>query len=96
MKHSRIWKMGNNIDTDQVIASQYLQIATIDEMKKYTFETFHPDFSENFKSGDIIVAGENFGCGSSREQAPAVIKAIGAEAVVAKSFAKFFSEINQK
>ncbi len=90
MKHSRIRKMGNNVDTDQVIASQYLQMATIDEMKKHTFETLRPGFADTFQSGDIIVAGENFGCGSSREQAPGVLKALGTKAVVAKSFARIF------
>ncbi len=90
MKHSRIWKMENNVDTDQVIASQYLQIATIDEMMRHTFETARAGFAGNFQSGDIIVAGENFGCGSSREQAPAVLKALGTGAVVAKSFARIF------
>ncbi len=90
MEHSGICKMGANIDTDQVIASQYLQIATIDEMKKYTFETLRPGFAKTFQRGDIIVAGENFGCGSSREQAPGVLKALGTKAIVAKSFARIF------
>lgn len=90
MEQSRVWKFNNDIDTDQIIASQYLLLSSIEEMKKYTFESIHKDFSSNVIEGDVIVAGENFGCGSSREQAPRVLKELGIKAVVAKSFARIF------
>jgi 3-isopropylmalate/(R)-2-methylmalate dehydratase small subunit len=90
MDTSRIWKFHNDVDTDQIIASQYLLLPNIDEMKGYTFESLDPDFAKKVQAGDIIVAGENFGCGSSREQAPSVLKALGIKAVVAKSFARIF------
>ncbi|MBN1500782.1 MAG: 3-isopropylmalate dehydratase small subunit [Spirochaetes bacterium] len=85
-----IHKLGNDIDTDQIIASQYLMLPDIENMKKFAFETIDPDFTVKFKTGDCIAGGKNFGCGSSREQAPAVIKAIGATAVIAESFARIF------
>ncbi|MDD3183799.1 MAG: 3-isopropylmalate dehydratase small subunit [Anaerostipes sp.] len=87
---SRVFKFHNDVDTDQIIASQYLLLPNIEEMKAYTFESIDPDFSKKVKEGDIVVAGENFGCGSSREQAPSVLKALGVKAVVAKSFARIF------
>lgn len=87
---SKIFKFHNDVDTDQIIASQYLLLPTIDDMKGYAFESLDGDFAKNVKPGDIIVAGENFGCGSSREQAPSVLKALGVKAVVAKSFARIF------
>ncbi|SHI39887.1 3-isopropylmalate dehydratase, small subunit [Dethiosulfatibacter aminovorans DSM 17477] len=86
---SKVIKFGDNIDTDQIVASQHLSLPSIDAIKQYTFE-HHANFTENFKSGDFVVAEENFGCGSSREQAPAVLKALGVEAVIAKSFARIF------
>lgn len=85
-----LYKFHNDVDTDQIIGSQYLLYGTIDEMKEYTFESLDPDFAKKVKAGDYVVAGENFGCGSSREQAPAVLKALGVKAVVAKSFARIF------
>jgi 3-isopropylmalate/(R)-2-methylmalate dehydratase small subunit len=86
---SKVIKFGDNIDTDQIVASQHLSLPNIEAMKQYTFE-HHANFTENFKIGDFVVAEENFGCGSSREQAPAVMKALGVEAVIAKSFARIF------
>ena len=86
----RLFRFHNDVDTDQIIASQYLLFPTIDEMKTYTFESLDPDFSKKAKPGDFVVACENFGCGSSREQAPAVLKALGIKAVIAKSFARIF------
>ncbi|MDR1774426.1 MAG: 3-isopropylmalate dehydratase small subunit [Clostridioides sp.] len=85
-----IYKFHDDLDTDQIIASQYLLLPTICEMKVHTFESLDVDFSEKVKSGDFVVGGENFGCGSSREQAPSVLKALGIKAVVAKSFARIF------
>ena len=81
MDKGTIFKFHNDLDTDQIIASQYLLLPNLDEMKGHTFESLDPDFSKKVKPGDFVVGGENFGCGSSREQAPAVI---------AKSFARIF------
>ena len=87
---NKVWKFHNDVDTDQIIASQYLLLPDIEAMKQYTFESLDPDFSKKAQPGDLIVAGENFGCGSSREQAPSVLKALGIKAVIAKSFARIF------
>lgn len=86
----KIFKFGQDVDTDQIIASQYIIYPTIDEMKVHTFESLDTDFASKVQSGDYVVASENFGCGSSREQAPTVLKALGVKAVVAKSFARIF------
>jgi 3-isopropylmalate dehydratase small subunit len=86
----KIFKFHQDVDTDQIIASQYLLYPTIDEMKTHTFESLSPDFASKVKPGDYVVASENFGCGSSREQAPSVLKALGVKAVIAKSFARIF------
>ena len=86
----KIFKFDKDVDTDQIIASQYLLYPTIDEMKVHTFESLDKDFAANVKPGDYVVASENFGCGSSREQAPSVLKALGVKAVIAKSFARIF------
>lgn len=86
----KIFRFHTDVDTDQIIASQYLLFPTIEEMKKYTFESLDPDFAKKVQPGDFVVACENFGCGSSREQAPSVLKALGVKAVIAKSFARIF------
>ena len=86
----KIFKFHTDVDTDQIIASQYLLFPTIDEMKTHTFESLDPDFAASVQPGDFVVAAENFGCGSSREQAPSVLKALGVKAVLAKSFARIF------
>ena len=85
-----IFKFHTDVDTDQIIASQYLLLPDIEAMKQYTFESLDPDFAKKAQPGDLIVAGENFGCGSSREQAPEIIKALGIQCVIAKSFARIF------
>ncbi|HIW59612.1 MAG TPA: 3-isopropylmalate dehydratase small subunit [Candidatus Anaerobutyricum avicola] len=90
MSKSRVWKFHNDVDTDQIIASQYLLLPDIEAMKQYTFESLDSSFAGKVQPGDLIVAGENFGCGSSREQAPSVLKALGIKAVIAKSFARIF------
>ena len=90
MISGKAWVFGNDIDTDQIIPSQYLLLPAIEEMKKYAFETLMPDFPKEVNKGDIIVAGENFGCGSSREQAPRILKELGVSAIIAKSFARIF------
>jgi 3-isopropylmalate/(R)-2-methylmalate dehydratase small subunit len=82
-------KFGNNVDTDQIIGAHHLNLPTIRDMAPFTFEN-DPRFKADFKTGDIIVGGENFGCGSSREQAPAVLKERGVGAIVARSFARIF------
>ncbi|MCR4694261.1 MAG: 3-isopropylmalate dehydratase small subunit [Pseudobutyrivibrio sp.] len=86
----KIFKFYKDVDTDQIIASQYLLYPTIEEMKGHTFESLNADFAGEVKEGDFVVADENFGCGSSREQAPSVLKALGVKAVIAKSFARIF------
>lgn len=90
MAKGMIFKFHNDLDTDQIIASQYLLLPNLEEMKEHTFESLDPDFPKKVKPGDFVVGGENFGCGSSREQAPGVLKALGVQAVVAKSFARIF------
>ncbi len=86
----KIYKFEKDVDTDQIIASQYLLFPTIDEMKTHTFESLNGEFASSVQPGDFVVADENFGCGSSREQAPSVLKALGVKAVIAKSFARIF------
>ena len=90
MIKGKVWKFGNDVDTDQILPSQYLLLPTVEEMKQYTFEPLDKDFATKIAAGDILVGGENFGSGSSREQAPLVLKALGVSAVVAKSFARIF------
>jgi 3-isopropylmalate/(R)-2-methylmalate dehydratase small subunit len=84
------WKFGNDIDTDQIISSQYIMLPSVEEMKQYTFESLDPEFTRKVKKGDIIIGGRNFGCGSSREQAPIVLKELGIHSVIAVSFARIF------
>ncbi|OCL82471.1 3-isopropylmalate dehydratase small subunit [Arcobacter porcinus] len=86
----KVWNFGANIDTDVIIAARYLNSSDPDHLAKYVMEDADPDFSKKLKKGDIIVAGENFGCGSSREHAPIALKAAGIAAVVAPSFARIF------
>ncbi len=86
----KVFKFHNDLDTDQIIASQYLLLPDVEEMKVHAFESLDPEFPQKVKPGDFVVGGENFGCGSSREQAPSVLKALGVQAVVAKSFARIF------
>lgn len=86
----KVWVLGDDIDTDIIIPTEYLALKTIDDMKQYGFSPLRPELAGQIQKGDIIVAGKNFGCGSSREQAPSVLKALGVQAVVAKSFARIF------
>ena len=86
----KVWILGDDIDTDIIIPTEYLALKTIDDMKQYGFSPLRPELAGQIQKGDIIVAGKNFGCGSSREQAPGVLKALGVQAVVAKSFARIF------
>ena len=86
----KIWKFGDNIDTDAIIPARYLNTSDPGELAKHCMEDADPGFVNKMKPGDIIVGGENFGCGSSREHAPIAIKASGISCVVAKSFARIF------
>lgn len=86
----KVWKFEDNIDTDLIIAARYLNTSDPHELAKHVMEDADPQFAQKLTPGDIIVAGENFGCGSSREHAPIALKAAGVGAVVAKSFARIF------
>lgn len=86
----KVFKFENNVDTDQILPSQYLVLPSIKEMSKHAMEPLAPDFYEKYQAGDIIVAGRNFGCGSSREQAPAVLKELGVRVIIAEDFARIF------
>ncbi len=86
----RVWKFGNDMDTDAIIPARYLNTSDPKELAKHVMEDADRDFSKKVKAGDLIVAGKNFGCGSSREHAPIAIKAAGIQAVIAKSFARIF------
>ena len=70
----KVWVLGDDIDTDIIIPTEYLALKTIDDMKQYGFSPLRPELAGQIQKGDIIVAGKNFGCGSSREQAPEIIK----------------------
>ena len=82
----KVWVLDDDIDTDIIIPTEYLALKTIDDMKQYGFSPLRPELAGQIQKGDIIVAGKNFGCGSSRE----IIKALGIQSVIAKSFARIF------
>jgi 3-isopropylmalate/(R)-2-methylmalate dehydratase small subunit len=86
----KTWIYGDNVDTDVIIPARYLNTSEPDELAKFCMEDIDKNFAAGVKTGDVIVAGENFGCGSSREHAPIAIKACGVKAVIAKSFARIF------
>ncbi|MGA8302838.1 MAG: 3-isopropylmalate dehydratase [Thermoplasmata archaeon] len=86
----RVWTLGRDVDTDGIISGKYLTIIDPEELKKHVFEIALPEFAKEARPGDILVADENFGSGSSREHAPQAMKAIGVGAVVADSFARIF------
>ncbi len=86
----RIWKFGDNIDTDVIIPGKYLRTKNMEVFAAHAMEGIDPEFAKRVKQGDIIVAGTNFGCGSSREQAPLALKYAGVACVIAKSFARIF------
>lgn len=87
----KVWKFGDNVDTDQIIPARYLNTSDPYELAKHVMEdSEHPEFAKEHSEGDIIVAGRNFGSGSSREHAPIAIKYAGVPVVVAKSFARIF------
>jgi 3-isopropylmalate/(R)-2-methylmalate dehydratase small subunit len=86
----RAWVFGDNVDTDQIIPAEYLVTMDNSELAKHAFERALPRFARDVSQGDIIVAGRNFGCGSSREHAPRALMGAGISCVVAKSFARIF------
>ncbi len=91
MSHGTVWKYGDNVNTDVIFPGRYTyQIMPPEEMAKHALEDLDPGFAAKVKPGDVIVAGKNFGCGSSREQAAACLKAAGVQAVLARSFARIY------
>jgi len=86
----RAWKFGADVDTDAIIPARYLNTSEPEELARYCMEDADPAFSSKVGTGDIIVAGKNFGCGSSREHAPIAIKAAGVSCVIATTFARIF------
>ena len=90
MTKGKVIKYGDNVDTDVIIPARYLNTSDPQELAKHCMEDLDKDFSSKIKNGDFIVAGENFGCGSSREHAPIAIKSSGIACVFAKSFARIF------
>ncbi|NLG28261.1 MAG: 3-isopropylmalate dehydratase small subunit [Chloroflexi bacterium] len=86
----RVWKYGDNVDTDAIIAARYLNTSSEAELAAHCMEDMDAGFASTVKPGDIIVAGKNFGCGSSREHAPLALKACGVACIVAESYARIF------
>lgn len=87
---SKVFKYGDNVDTDVIIPARYLNITNMKELSAHCMEDIDKDFVNNVKTGDIMVGGDNFGCGSSREHAPAVIKESGVSCIIANTFARIF------
>jgi 3-isopropylmalate/(R)-2-methylmalate dehydratase small subunit len=86
----KAWKFGEDINTDEIIPARYLNTSDPQELARHCMEDADPEFMQKMEPGDIIVAGKNFGCGSSREHAPVAIKAAGISCVIAESFARIF------
>ena len=86
----KVWVLGDDIDTDIIIPTEYLALKTIQDMTKYAFSPLRPELAGQIQEGDIIVAGKNFGCGSSREHAPLAILGAGIPVVIGSSFARIF------
>lgn len=86
----KVYKYGDHIDTDVIIPARYLNVHEPYQLAEHCMEDIDPVFKDTVKKGDVIIAGENFGCGSSREHAPIAIKASGVQCVIAKSFARIF------
>jgi 3-isopropylmalate/(R)-2-methylmalate dehydratase small subunit len=89
-KEGRVWKYGDNIDTDVIIPARYLNVSSTEALARHCMEDLDSSFVAEVQPGDVIVAGDNFGCGSSREHAPLAIKGAGVSCVVANSFARIF------
>ena len=90
MVSAKVVKYGNNVDTDVIIPARYLNISDMKELTKHCMEDLDSEYFEKIKDGAIIVAGKNFGCGSSREHAPIVIKESGVKFIIAETFARIF------
>lgn len=90
MFKGKVWKYGDNVDTDVIIPARYLNTTKAEELAKHCMEDIDPGFASAVQSGDIMVGGWNFGCGSSREHAPIAIQASGVSCVIAASFARIF------
>lgn len=86
----RVWKYGNNVDTDVIMPGRYCHITDLKELSKHVMEDLDATFAKEVRAGDVVVGGNNFGCGSSREVAPAGLKAAGVSCVIANSFARIF------
>ena len=87
---SKVWRYGDHVDTDVIIPARYLNIADFKELSEHAMEDIDTTFAPNVQPGDYMVAGKNFGCGSSREHAPVVIKEKGIKCLIADSFARIF------
>ena len=87
---SKIWRYGDHVDTDVIIPARYLNISDFNELAEHAMEDIDTTFASNVKKDEIMVAGKNFGCGSSREHAPVVIKVKGIKCIIADSFARIF------
>ena len=87
---SKVWRYGDHVDTDVIIPARYLNIADFEELAEHAMEDIDVNFAPNVQKGDIIVAGRNFGCGSSREHAAVTLKAVGVGAILADSFGRIF------
>jgi 3-isopropylmalate/(R)-2-methylmalate dehydratase small subunit len=86
----KAWFFGDDVDTDQIMPARYLALRTAEDLAKHVLEAVDPSWPKTIKPGDIVIAGANFGCGSSREHAPLGLKGAGVACVVAKSFARIF------
>jgi 3-isopropylmalate/(R)-2-methylmalate dehydratase small subunit len=89
-RRGQVWKYGDNVDTDAIIPARYLNVSTPEELARHCMEDVDATFAGAVQAGDVVVAGENFGCGSSREHAPLALKGAGVSCVVARSFARIF------
>ena len=87
---SKVWRYGDHVDTDVIIPARYLNIADFKELSEHAMEDIDTSFAANVQAGDIMVAGRNFGCGSSREHAPIVLQQKGIKCIIADSFARIF------
>ena len=90
MIRGKAWIFGDDVDTDVIIPGPYLRTKDVKSFARHAMEGLDPDFAKKVKPGDVVVAGSNFGCGSSREQAPLALREAGVSCVVAKSFARIF------
>ncbi len=86
----RVWVLGDNVDTDQIIPAERLLASNLDHLNDYIFEKVRPGFAQQVRKGDILIAGRNFGCGSSREHAPLSLVEAGFSCIIAESFARIF------